>query len=222
MRTGFLRKLSIFAAAAVFIAVAGYTAAEVRIRPVAEEMARSLARRTATELIDAAVGTLLEDGAPPVSVHRSDAGVASVTVDTRAVALLRTQAVAAVREALASVGRMTVTVPLFNLTGGALTSGFGLPVTVRAVPVGDVTADVRRDFIESGINQTLHTLDLRVKVELCLYLGSRAQTLTLVSDIPLAETVIVGAVPEAYTAINRYEIDEDEENDLNDYAASIP
>ena len=46
--------------------------------------------------------------------------------------------------------------------------------------------------------------------------------LELADDILVAETVIVGRVPDAYTAINRFEIDENEENDLNDYAAQLP
>ena len=222
MWANYRKKAAIFVAIAIFFAVAAVTMAEVRIRPIAEVMAESLARRTAASLIETAVGTLLDESAPIVDVRVSDAGVTSVSANTREIASLRTKAVGAVMDALTSAQKFTVKVPLFNLAGGALTSGFGVPIAVRMVPAGDVLADIRRDFVESGINQTLHTIDLRIRVELCLYLGARAQTFTLVSDIPLAQTVIVGAVPDAYTAINRFEIDEQEENDLNDYAASIP
>ena len=117
---------------------------------------------------------------------------------------------------------MSFSVPLGNLTGTALIAGRGIPINIRFVRIGDVTADIRTEFVESGINQTLHKISMRVRVTLNVLAAGSSIKLEHASDVTLAETVIVGKVPDAYTAINRFEIDEQEENDLNDYAASLP
>lgn len=68
----------------------------------------------------------------------------------------------------------------------------------------------------------MHRIYLRVKIAMNMLVGWDTVKLELSCDAILAETIIVGDVPDAYTAINRFEIDENEENDLNDYAATLP
>ena len=117
---------------------------------------------------------------------------------------------------------MTLDIPLGNLAGGMLLTGRGFPVRIKLVPIGDVSGEIYSEFSETGINQTLHRIYLRVRVSMNMIVASDTVRLELADDILVAETVIVGRVPDAYTAINRFEIDENEENDLNDYAAQIP
>lgn len=196
--------------------------AEYSLRPIITDAAKSRARLVATESINAAVIAALSDTPPLVAVKSTTDGVSSVEVDIAALSTLRARAISSLTEALSDDGTMRFFVPLGNLTGAALIAGRGAPVEIRLVRIGDVTADVQTEFIESGINQTLHKISLRTRVTLNVLVAGGSVKLELSSDVPLAETVIVGKVPDAYTAINRYEIDEDEENDLNDYAASVP
>lgn len=222
MRRSIRRKAALVLACGMLAFIMAFTLVELRVRPLVEDFAASRARQLATELIDTAVAALLESADPLVAVTRGADGVASAEVNTRAIAALRTAAVTAIADRLTGASPLALEVPLFNLSGSVLFSGFGIPVTVQLLPVGDILADVRTDFLESGINQTLHVVDLRVRVTLRLLVGRDVVSVDIVSDIPLAETLIVGAVPEAYTAINRFEVDEQEENDLNDYAAVVP
>ncbi len=206
----------------VFCFIVALTTAELRIRPLVMELAGSKARQLASELVDAAVCSMLAENDVPVTLHEGQTGIAGVRLDTRSVANLRSEAVRAITEKLSKANSLHLNVPLFNLTESALASGRGIPIEVRLYPVGDILADVHTEFLESGINQVLHRVVLQVRLTLRLLVAGRVTAIDVLSDIPLAETVIVGEVPDAYTAINRFQIDESEENDLNDYAATIP
>lgn len=195
---------------------------EYRLRPIMCDAAKSRARSFATETVNNAVIDALGQSAPLVSVTSGTDGVASVQTDIAALSRLRAEAISRLSGTLYSADTMSFSVPLGNLTGTALITGRGIPIEIKLVPISDVAADIRTEFIESGINQTLHKIALRVRVTMNVLVAGECVKLELASDVTLAETVIVGKVPDAYTAINRYEIDEDEENDLNDYAASIP
>ena len=195
---------------------------EYSLRPIITDAAKSRARLMATETVNTAVIAALSDTPPLVSVTSTADGVSSVEVDIAALSTLRAKAISSLTEILSDDEAMRFSVPLGNLTGAALVAGRGTPIEIRLVRIGDVTADVESEFIESGINQTLHKISLRTRVTLNVLVAGKSVKLEHTSSVPLAETVIVGKVPDAYTAINRYEIDEDEENDLNDYAASLP
>ena len=196
--------------------------AEIRIRPLVREAAKSRARTYASEIINLSVTETLSNSTPLVRVSSGADGVASVETDIASLSSLRASAIKNLTQTLSDPGLMSFTVPLGNLSGSTLIAGRGIPIEIKLVPIGDVTADVRTEFIESGINQTLHKITLRVRVTLNVLTAGAAVKLEIAGDVTLAETVIVGKVPDAYTAINRYEIDEDEENDLNDYAATLP
>ena len=217
-----LRRAALTASVIAILALCLVCYTEYSLRPIVNDAAGSRARAFATEIINSAVIDALSDTPPLVAVNTGTDGVSSVETDIAALSSLRAKAISSLTAAMSNEDTMRFTVPLGSLTGTALIAGRGMPVEIRLARIGDVTADVRTEFIESGINQTLHKIALRVRVTLNVLVGARSVKLEAASDVTLAETVIVGKVPDAYTAINRYEIDEEEENDLNDYAASLP
>lgn len=195
---------------------------ELRVTPLVTEAAKSRARIFASELVSDAVNASLSDSGALVRVSGGAEGVSSIETDIPAIASLRAKAVLLLTERMSNTDNMSFSVPLGNLVGSNIFAGHGIPIRIRLVPIGDITADIRTEFIESGINQTLHKITMRVRITVNIIAAGEMIKSELATDVTLAETVIVGKVPDAYTAINRFEIDEDEENDLNDYAATLP
>lgn len=204
------------------IALCLFCFVEMRVRPLVNEAAKSRARIFAAEIINSAVTESLSKSDPLVSVTSGTDGVSSVETNIAALSTLRVSAIKTLTKELSNADAMSFFVPLGNLSGSTLIAGRGIPIEIKLVPIGDVSADIHTEFIESGINQTLHKITLRVRVTFNVLTAGSAVKLESASSVTLAETVIVGKVPDAYTAINRFEIDEDEENDLNDYAATLP
>ena len=146
-----------------------------------------------------------------------DGSVASVETNTPRLARLSGDVVGDVL----THERMTVCIPLGSLSGSALLSGKGPDVRVKLAVSQKITCAVRGDFTESGINQTLHRVFLRVTVEVCALLPGAVQTFSVPTDVCVAETVIIGKVPEAYTRIDRFasDVTETEIDDISDYGA---
>lgn len=195
---------------------------EYKLLPIVSDAAVSRARTLASEMINDAVARSMAECGPLVEIAQGSDGISGVVTHTEELTKLRSAAVSTLVSDLSENSYVSFSVPAGSLTGSNLLAGKGFPVNIRLVPIGDITADIRTEFVESGINQTLHKIVMRVRVTLNVITARDRVKLELANDIVLAETVIVGKVPDAYTAINRFEIDEDEENDLNDYAATLP
>ena len=196
---------------------------EIRIAPLLRSSAGTKAKLYAGELITGAVNrSLAQVDGKLVNVTYADGCVSSIEADMPAIVALRNQTASLLAEKLGNSENLSFSLPIGNLFGMKLFSGKGIPVTAKIVPVGDVSTELYSELTESGINQTLHRIYLRIRVELDVIVANESVRLDFANNVCVAETVIVGKVPDAYTAINRFEIDENEENDLNDYAATLP
>ena len=199
------------------------TFADLRLKPVVINAARSRARLFASDVISRSVdAAVAESTGSFINVIYGEDGISAIETNVTGISRLRADSILNIRGEISDIDRMTLDIPLGNLAGGMLLTGRGIPVRIKLVPIGDVSGEIYSEFSETGINQTLHRIYLRVRVSMNMIVASDTVRLELADDVLVAETVIVGKVPDAYTAINRFEIDENEENDLNDYAAQLP
>ncbi len=68
----------------------------------------------------------------------------------------------------------------------------------------DVQTEFINKFYEEGINQTRHSIVLEVSAVIDLYVpGSREMETTVTTQVVVAETVIVGQVPNVYADIGQ-------------------
>ncbi len=96
---------------------------------------------------------------------------------------------------------MSVAIPLGTLIGGHWLSGLGPKVVFHLVPVGTVQTRILNSLDSCGINQTHHQIKLEATIAISSVIpGYRVRSET-VTSIVLAETVIVGLVPDAYTEV---------------------
>ena len=74
---------------------------------------------------------------------------------------------------------------------------------MRFVPISVTNADISHTFEEAGINQTIHTVNLTVTVDMEVLIPMASSTLHIDSGMPIAQTLIVGSVPGTYlTRVN--------------------
>lgn len=210
---------------ALFLLLSCVLIYNLQILPVLFPLAKAKCTTELTDAVNRIVRARMQsdsDGyADFVRLHfGEDGSVASVETNTPRLAKLSGDVVGDVTDALTHE-RMTVRIPLGSLSGSALLSGKGPDVRVKLAVSQKITCAVRGDFTESGINQTLHRVFLRVTVEVCALLPGAVQTFSVPTDICVAETVIIGKVPEAYTRIDRFasDVTETEIDDISDYGA---
>lgn len=199
------------------------TYADLKLKPVVINAAKSRARLFASDVISRSVDAAVSESTGDfINVVYGEDGISAIETNVTGISRLRADSIGNIRGEISDIDRMTLDIPLGNLAGGLVFTGRGFPVKIKLVPIGDVSGEIYSEFSETGINQTLHRIYLRVRVSMNMIVASDTVKLELADDVLVAETVIVGKVPDAYTAINRFEIDENEENDLNDYAAQLP
>ena len=112
-----------------------------------------------------------------------------------------------VLQRLAEVSDTELSIPLGTLTGSALLAGRGPRFRVRMQSVGSCSAHFENAFEHAGINQTTHSILLYVDVSVSILLPGFNTSAKVSNAFSVAETVIVGDVPDTYTYF-------DSENDL--------
>ena len=131
-----------------------------------------------------------------VALERSaDGGVAAARIDLAAVNQMKSTVLRELDARVPVRVREGVDVPLGNALLPALLSGRGGSLPVRLVALRSTNAELESDFTAAGINQTLHTLALRVEVELLLLTPAGLMTRQVACTVPVAQTILVGDVP---------------------------
>lgn len=74
--------------------------------------------------------------------------------------------------------------------------GFHIPVLIHSIRNSDATFS--SSFTEAGINQTLQQLTMDVVVDVTVLVLGETSSFTVSSSVVVAETVIVGQVPDTY------------------------
>jgi len=91
-----------------------------------------------------------------------------------------------------------VQIPIGNFTGNALLAGRGPRIRVKIMPVGTVGSDFKTEFVSTGINQTRHRVYLQVVSSMRVIAPFSTKTIKVVNNVNVAETVLIGNVPNSY------------------------
>ena len=94
----------------------------------------------------------------------------------------------------------------FQLSFGAalgltLLAGSGPKIRVQILPVGAISSRFDTEFQSAGINQTRHQIFFDLAADVSILLPGEQCTSTIKVQVCVAETVIVGQVPETYLQI---------------------
>jgi len=172
---------------------------ELRLRPVAEQLAARQVNNLVTSELNSALSDLGAEYAGLMNIERSaDGSIMAVTGNMERMNQIRSQAVQVSLDKIAAIDVHTLGVPLGSLFDFDLLWAKGPDIEVHSLVAGTVNSRVYSDFHSAGINQTLHRVLLDVEVPLTVLLpGSQGNTVVCVT-VCVAETVIVGQVPQTY------------------------
>lgn len=95
-------------------------------------------------------------------------------------------------------GSLAVGIPLGNLLGINLLSGKGPDINVDIVMLTSSHADYKSIIQSAGINQSEYKLVLEITIDIDVLVPWGTESATTVNEIIVADTVIVGKVPETY------------------------
>ena len=166
-------------------------------------LSEATVRAAATESVNDAVSQTLRwnniDYNKLVTITRDkDERVLSVEANAQSVNLLARQTVTLSMANLSTACEEGVKVPIGVFTGIEFLAGFGPDVTFKIIPIGSVSCDFRSSFDTAGINQTLHSIYMDVTATVSVIMPSRTQEISVLTQVLICESVVVGEIPEVY------------------------
>lgn len=188
-------------AAAVMCAAVRLT--ECALRPVLAAAARYQVRSQVTAAVEQwAARDLQERGVDYsdfVTITRNDAGeIVSLSADMAALNLLRAELSAHLLRQLEDSRSLDLAVPVGSLLPLEPTWARGPELHLRALALGTASAEFESEFTSAGINQTRHRLWLELSVPVTVLLPGGGEEVAVDSRLCVAETVIVGQVPQTW------------------------
>ena len=129
-------------------------------------------------------------------IQKSDDGkISAIYIDTVKLNLLASDLVMTIIDSIKSIEYGEFGIPLGNAFGSRLFSGRGPKISVRVVPLGTVASDIKSVFRSAGINQSLHRIIVEFRVCVSLMTPFSGSSSEFTSSLCIAETLIVGDVP---------------------------
>ncbi len=195
------------------------------ITPLLREVAASEAQKTALRIINQSISKRLTESKTDyddLSSVKYDANgkVSMIKSNVTAINDERTKISLYILEKYQNTD-LNTKISLGTASGIDLLSGVGPKINVSISPAPSISTDVYNEFIEAGINQTIHRIMLEINVDTQVLLPSSSFNVKTSTSVCIAETVIVGEVPDAYTDIHRgEEISESDIDDIYDFGAS--
>ena len=111
---------------------------------------------------------------------------------------LKTDTLNTINDEILATDHSQMGIPLGSLFFPELFSGKGPEIPVKILSIRNSDATFDSTFTQAGINQTMHQLRMCVLVDVSVLVLGETVNFTVESDVVIAETVIVGAVPDTF------------------------
>ena len=189
----------------IFALLLALTVAVVlHMKPVVVDLATARTSNAVNRIVVAAVNDAVDSGRidyEQLVDFDKDAEGHVTALRSNMAAFNRLQASIAddILQRMAEVSSTDLAIPIGTLTGSPLLAGRGPCLRVRMQSVGTATARFDNQFSSAGINQTRHRIILDVDVHVSILLPGLTTYTKVSNEISVAETVIVGGVPDTYT-----------------------
>ena len=170
--------------------------AVLHMKPILTNLAAASVSNTVNRIVVTAVYDAVSAGEVDYDdlVH-----VAAVRSDMAAFNRLQSRIADSILQRLSEVSTRELEIPVGTLTGSSLLAGRGPCIRIRMQAVGSTTAKLRNAFTAAGINQTKHQILLDVTVQMSILLPGFRTSTQVSNEITVAETIIIGSVPDTYT-----------------------
>ncbi|MEI3338425.1 MAG: sporulation protein YunB [Clostridium sp.] len=96
---------------------------------------------------------------------------------------------------LQSMGEVGMKVPLGWISKNSAFYRLGPKINVKIEPIGNMNVIYESKFESAGINQTRHTIYLKVESKIRIAVPFQNKEIDVLCEIPVSETIIVGKIP---------------------------
>ena len=134
--------------------------------------------------------------------YDSDGNVKLINLETIKMNLIARQFYKVAQVYLDEMGKNGVGISVGAFTGLPFLAGLGPKINIKLENIGAMTSTFESVFTSAGINQTNHAIYIRLYASVNLLLPAYRGAVDSVTEMLVAESVIVGKVPEVYLGQN--------------------
>lgn len=198
-----LQRLFRFALILILSAAVLFLLLRSRYRDVIRELAETQVKNTTSDLTNDAIAKQIADGV--IQYDRIvyfekdlDGRITALKTNMSEVNRLKTDILNIINDEILALDTSDIGIPLGSLFLPELLSGKGPAIPVHILSIRNSDASFKSNFSQAGINQTLHQLTMDVSVDVAVLVLGQTGSFTVNSEVVVAETVIVGAVPNTF------------------------
>lgn len=182
---------------ALFLAVRG------KYRMVIRDLAETQVKNSTSDLTNDAIAKQIAAG--NIQYDRIvyfekdlDGRITALKTNISEVNRLKTDILNIINDEILALDTSDIGIPIGSLIFPELLSGKGPVIPVHILAIRNSDASFFSNFHQAGINQTLHQLAMEVSVDVAILALGETSSFTMNSEVVVAETVIVGDVPNTY------------------------
>lgn len=169
---------------------------------LATQMAVSDATDIVTKTVNDSINGVIGEGVYGfdyfITLEKDEEGnVTAITSDMAHINTLSTEILNSVIKSTDN-GIIRISIPAGNLSGLNLLLNKGPDIQVDIIMLTSSRVDFRNEMVSCGINQAKYQLILEVTVDIDILVPWGTESATTVTEVIVADTVIVGKVPNTY------------------------
>ncbi len=133
-----------------------------------------------------------------------DGNVTSVEFDTVLLTKIKSGVISKVQSNINKTKSTVMNIPIGTLSGNQFLNNRGPRIRIELNISSAVYSKISSKFISAGINQTLHQITLSISTDIFFVMPWYRSSGGYQTEFIIAETIIVGKVPDAYTNVIEY------------------
>ena len=199
----FFRRLKLILILLLVVFTLGFLWLRRTYRDVIRELAETQVKNSTSDLTNDAIAKQIADGV--VQYDRIvyfekdlDGRITALKTNIGEVNRLKTDILNIINDEILSLDHSDIGIPLGSLFLPELLSGRGPVIPVHILSIRNSDANFKSHFSQAGINQTLHQVTMEVSVDVAVLVLGQTTAFTMESQVVVAETVIVGQVPNTF------------------------
>ena len=166
-------------------------------------LAQTQVRNATSDLINDAIDRQIEDGTiqyDRIVYFEKDLNgrITALKTNMSEVNRLKTDILNLINDEILALDTTDLGIPMGSLFLPEFLAGKGPSIPVHILSIRNSDASFSSAFTEAGINQTLQQLTMEVSVEVAVLVLGETNNFTVSSQVVVAETIIVGQVPETF------------------------
>ena len=180
-----------------------------RFHQTIRSLAETQVRNSTSDLINDAIDKQIETGNMQydrIVFFEKDLNgrITALKTNMSEVNRLKTDILNIINDDILALDTSDIGIPLGSLFLPEFLSGRGPNIPVHIISIRNSDAAFFSEFTEAGINQTLQKLTMDVSVDVAILVLGRTENFTVSSQVVVAETVIVGQVPDTFFQTGGY------------------